>query len=79
MNESSVDGAGEGLSRPDIPTDDWEDQDLLTKDEASLRLRESAARLRRQLADTDGSDPAAAALETQIQRIERVLQRLRRH
>jgi hypothetical protein len=84
MSESSVGGAagaGDGLfslSRPDIPTDDWDDQDLLTKDEAGLRLRQSAALLRRQLAETDGSDPAAvSALETQIQRIDRVLERLR--
>jgi hypothetical protein len=74
MNESS-------LSRPDIPTDDWDDQDLLTKDEAGLRLQHSANLLRRQLAEAAGSSDSAAVadLETQIHRIERVLDRLRRN
>ena len=64
-------------NRPDIPTDDWDDQDLLTKDEAALRLEHSAALLRAQLAET--SDPAAAGeLEEQLGRIERVLANIRR-
>jgi hypothetical protein len=65
-------------SRPDIAADDWDDQDLLTKDEAGLRLEYSAELLRTQLADADGSDPAAvAALDLQLQRIEKVLKNLR--
>jgi hypothetical protein len=64
-------------NRPDIPADDWDDQDLLTKDEAALRLEHSAALLRTQLAGT--SDPAVAAeLGEQITRIERVLANIRR-
>jgi hypothetical protein len=63
-------------SRPDIPTDDWDDQDLLTKDEAVLRLEHSADLIRGQLAET--SDPAVVAeLEEQIARIERVLANIR--
>jgi hypothetical protein len=65
-------------SRPAIPTDDWDDQDLLTKDEARLRLEHSAGLLSQQLADAHGSDPAAsAALELQVRRIEKVLKNLR--
>ena len=82
MTESSTDPAThDGLfdeARPDIPTDDWEDQDLLTKDEAGLRLQESAALLRNELTEAVRSNPAAVAdLEMQIQRIERVLKNLR--
>jgi hypothetical protein len=66
-------------SRPNIPTDDWDDQDLLTRDEAGLRLAQSAQLARSQLAQLDGSDPAAAAaLEDQIRKIEVVLENLRR-
>jgi hypothetical protein len=62
-------------SRPDIPTDDWDDQDLLTKDEARLRLERSAEVLR-QLIERGGSpDDVAAALE-QLRRIDRVLANL---
>jgi hypothetical protein len=82
-------GVGEGVgsvgggslfpeSRPDIPTDDWDDQDLLTKDEASLRLEHSARLARTELAQLGGSDPvAAAALEDQIRKIELVLKNIR--
>jgi hypothetical protein len=64
-------------NRPDIPTDDWDDQDLLTKDEAALRLEHSADLIRGQLAEA--SDPAVVAeLEEQIARIERVLANIRR-
>jgi hypothetical protein len=67
-------------SRPDIPTDDWDDQDLLTKDEAALRLEHSAKLARAELAAiraANGSDSAAAALEDQLRKIEAVLKNIR--
>jgi hypothetical protein len=65
-------------SRPDVPTDDWDDQDLLTKDEASLRLEHSARLARTELAQLGSSDPVAtAALEDQIRKIEAVLKNIR--
>ncbi|MGX7680058.1 hypothetical protein ACSMXN_14295 [Jatrophihabitans sp. DSM 45814] len=77
MTEASATNSGsssDGLfpeSRPDIPTDDWDDQDLLTKDEARLRLEQSAAVLRSDLAKAEQSNPSAVAdLELQIKRIE---------
>jgi hypothetical protein len=64
-------------NRPDIPADDWDDQDLLTKDEAALRLEHSAALARTELAKT--SDPVAVAeLQQQIARIDRALGNIRR-
>jgi hypothetical protein len=73
---------GESLfpeDRPDIPTDDWDDQDLLTKDEASLRLEHSAKLIRAQLEQVRTNDPGAGqALEEQLGRIERVLANIRR-
>jgi hypothetical protein len=62
-------------SRPDIPTDDWDDQDLLTKDEARLRLERSAEVLRQLIERGGNPDDVASALE-QLRRIDRVLANL---
>jgi hypothetical protein len=65
-------------ARTEIAADDWEDQDLLTKDEARLRLRESAEMLQAQLAGLgrDGDPEQTAQLRTQLDRIEKVLKTL---
>jgi hypothetical protein len=60
--------------RPDIPTDDWEDQDLLTKDEARLRLEAGLRVVNDQLARLPAGDSTErSALEDQIAKINRVL------
>ena len=62
-------------SRQEIAADDWDDQDLLTKDEARLRLRESAGMLERQLTQLgpDGDPAAVEELQAQLGRIRKVL------
>jgi hypothetical protein len=62
-------------SRPNIPTDDWDDQDLLTKDEARLRLERSAEVLRQLIERGGNPDDVVSALE-QLRRIDRVLANL---
>jgi hypothetical protein len=65
-------------SRPEIAGDDWEDQDLLTRDEGVLRLENSAALIRAQL-ESAADDPAeVAGLRKQLDNIARALANLRR-
>ena len=65
-------------SRKEIAADDWEDQDLLTKDEARNRLQESAEMVKAQLADLepDGDTPQVGELRAQLDRITKVLRTL---
>ena len=54
-------------------------RDLLTKDEARLRLERTAAMVRADLASARENDPAAVAgLELQLGRIELVLRNIAR-
>jgi hypothetical protein len=81
VSEPTTDSGQDGLfadSRTEIAADDWEDQDLLTKDEARLRLRQSAEILKAQLAGLgpDGDPGQSAELRTQLDRIDKVLQNL---
>jgi len=64
--------------RPDIEADDWSDQDLLTKDEARLRLEHSLYLAEKDLASAveRGDGATAASSEDQIGRIRRVLANL---
>jgi hypothetical protein len=65
-------------SRMEIAADDWEDQDLLTKDEARLRLLQSAEMLQAQLTGLgpEGDPEQTAQLRTQLDRIDKVLKTL---
>jgi len=62
-------------SRQQIDADDWDDQDLLTKDEARERLQRAADLLNVQLASA-GSDAETEDLRAQLDRINGVLRTL---
>jgi hypothetical protein len=58
------------MTEPQIPLDDWHDQDLLTRDEAAVRLEERMAEATARLAElTEGgaaSDEEAGLLERRL-------------
>lgn len=49
-----------------IPADDWTDQDLLTRDEAAIRLRADAEEAEAELAGLNPDDPATERLRTRV-------------
>ncbi|MCL2586423.1 MAG: hypothetical protein FWE35_28680 [Streptosporangiales bacterium] len=58
----------------DLDADDWEDQDLLTKDEAAVRLSNAAQAVRDDLAEAEATEPERVpGLEQRLRQIEAVL------
>lgn len=58
----------------DLDADDWEDQDLLTKDEAAARLAQAAQAARDDLAAAAATEPERVpGLELRLRQIEAVL------
>jgi hypothetical protein len=56
-------------NRPEFDTDDWDDQDLLTKDEARLRVEQGVRVAEEELAAARTSAPdRVASLETYLER-----------
>jgi hypothetical protein len=81
VSDTASDPGPEGLfadTRQEIAADDWEDQDLLTKDEARLRLRASAEMIEAELAGlgSDGEPGRTRELREQLDRITQVLRTL---
>lgn len=63
-----------GADRGGIETDDWADQDLLTKDEARLRIEQTIRVTEAELARARGSEPARVPqLELYLERARSVL------
>jgi hypothetical protein len=64
-----------GADRPGIETDDWADQDLLTKDEARLRIEQTIRVTEAELVRARESEPAQVAqLEQYLERARAVLE-----
>jgi hypothetical protein len=63
-----------GTDRPEFQTDDWDDQDLLTKDEARLRLEQSVRVTQDEYERARASAPERVAeLELYLRRAQAVL------
>jgi hypothetical protein len=64
-----------GTDRPDFETDDWDDQDLLTKDEARLRIEQTIRVTEGELQRARASEPERVPrLELHIERARAVLE-----
>jgi hypothetical protein len=64
-----------GTHRPDFETDDWADQDLLTKDEARLRIEQTIQATKGELERARRSEPERVPqLELYIERAQAVLE-----
>jgi hypothetical protein len=64
-----------GAHRPEFETDDWADQDLLTKDEARLRIEQTIQVTNGELERAQVSEPERVPqLELHIKRAQAVLE-----
>ena len=64
-----------GAHRPEFETDDWADQDLLTKDEARLRIEQTIEVTKGELERARVSEPERVPqLERHIERAQAVLE-----
>ena len=64
-----------GADRPEFETDDWADQDLLTKDEARLRIEQTIQVTKADLERARVSEPGRVAqLKLHIERAQAVLE-----
>jgi hypothetical protein len=64
-----------GADRPEFETDDWADQDLLTKDEARLRIEQTIQVTKGELERARASEPERVRqLELHIERAQAVLE-----
>jgi hypothetical protein len=66
----------DSTDRPERGLSDWEDQDLLTIEEAGERLRGELRALREQVAVLDADDPARERLDKRIRALEAALRGL---
>jgi hypothetical protein len=64
-----------GIHRPDVEADDWDDQDLLTKDEARQRIEQTIRVTAGELEQARVSQPERVPqLELYIERAQAVLE-----